>query len=77
MVLMHINQRALVTESPHIEVEDTLSKFVRKVLNLDPTGRNMRVVKDQLATAFGLIHSAGYCPRRPRAHRQFANRHSL
>jgi hypothetical protein len=49
MVLMHINQRALVTESPHVEVEDTLSKFVRKVLKLDPKGRNIRVVKDQLA----------------------------
>ena len=49
MVLMHINQRALVTESPHIEVEDTLSKFVRKVLQLDSKGRNMRMVKDQLA----------------------------
>jgi len=49
MVLMHINQRALVTESPHIEVEDTLSKFVRKVLNLDSHGRNIRVVKEQLA----------------------------
>ena len=49
MVLMHINQRALVTESPHIEVEDTLSKFVRKVLQLDPNGRSMRTVKDQLA----------------------------
>jgi hypothetical protein len=49
MVLMHINQRALVTESPHVEVEDTLSKFVRKVLKLDSHGRNVRVVKDQLA----------------------------
>lgn len=49
MVLMHINQRALVMESPHVEIEETLSKFVRKVLNLDPKGRNMRVVKDQLA----------------------------
>ena len=49
LVLMHINQRALVTESPNIEVEDTLSKFVRKVLRLDPKGRNVRVVKEQLA----------------------------
>lgn len=49
LVLMHINQRAIVTESAQIEVEDTLSKFVRKVLNLDPHGRNIRVVKEQLA----------------------------
>lgn len=49
LVLMHINQRALVTESSTIEVEATLSKFVRKALNLDSHGRNIRVVKDQLA----------------------------
>jgi len=49
MVLMHINQRALVTASPSVEIEDTLSKFVRNVLKLDSKGRNMRVVKDQLA----------------------------
>ncbi len=49
LVLMHINQRAIVTESPQIEVEDTLSKFVRKVLNLDSHGRNIRVVKEQLS----------------------------
>ncbi len=49
MVLMQINQRALVTESAQIEIEDTLSKFVRKVLKLDPNGRSMRTVKDQLA----------------------------
>ena len=30
LVLMHINQRAIVTESATIEVEDSLSKFVRK-----------------------------------------------
>jgi hypothetical protein len=49
MVLMHINQRALISSSPHIEVEDTLSKFIRKVLKLDAAGRNIRIVKDQLA----------------------------
>jgi hypothetical protein len=49
MILMHINQRALITQSPTIEVEDTLSKFVHKVLQLDSKGRNMRVVKEQLA----------------------------
>jgi hypothetical protein len=49
LVLMHINQRAIVTESQTIEIEDTLSKFVRKVLNLDSHGRNIRVVKVQLA----------------------------
>jgi hypothetical protein len=48
LVLMHINQRALQTRSSHIEVEDSLTAFVRRVLKLDPKGRNIRMVKDQL-----------------------------
>lgn len=49
LVLMHINQMALQQKSPEIDMEDSLTKFVRRTLNLDPTGRNMRTVKDQLA----------------------------
>jgi hypothetical protein len=66
MVLMHINQRAIVTESPHIIVEDTLSKFVRKVLKLDSKGRNMRVERATRA-ALRIIHSPGPYAGRPRA----------
>lgn len=49
LVLMHINQLALLTQSPHIECEDSLTAFVRRVMKLDPMGRNIRMVKDQLA----------------------------
>lgn len=49
LVLMHINQRALLTQSPHIEAEDSLTAFVRRVMKIDPMGRNIRIVKDQLA----------------------------
>src|ERR1017187_1829480 len=49
LVLMHINQLALVSQSPHIEVEDSLTAFVRRVLKLDPKGRNITDVKAQLA----------------------------
>lgn len=48
MILMHINQQALKQKSPDVEVQDTLTKFVRRTLNLDPKGRNMRIVKEQL-----------------------------
>jgi len=48
-VLMHINQRALIAKSPAVEMEDSLTRFVRHVLHLDPKGRNMRMVKEQLA----------------------------
>ena len=49
MILMHINQRALLSQSPVIEIEDSLTQFVGKALNLDPKGRNIKAVKDQLA----------------------------
>jgi hypothetical protein len=49
MILMHINQRALLAQTPVIEVEDSLTRFVGKVLNLDLKGRNIKAVKDQLA----------------------------
>jgi hypothetical protein len=49
MILMHINQQALIQKTPEILIQETLSKFVRRALNLDPKGRNMRTVKEQLA----------------------------
>jgi hypothetical protein len=49
MILMHINQQAILSRSPEIEVQNTLSKFVRRVLKLDSHGRNLRTVKEQLA----------------------------
>lgn len=49
LVLMSINQLAVVKQSAHIEVEDSLTAFVRRILNLDPKGRNIRQVKDQLS----------------------------
>jgi hypothetical protein len=48
LVLMHINQLAIVNQSPHIVVEDSLTGFVRRVLNLDPKSRNINMVKEQL-----------------------------
>lgn len=48
LVLMHINQLAILKQSPHIEVEDSLTAFVRRILKLDPKGRNIDMVKEQL-----------------------------
>jgi hypothetical protein len=48
LVLMSINQLAVLKQSAHIEVEDSLTAFVRRILKLDPKGRNIREVKDQL-----------------------------
>lgn len=49
MILMHINQQALQQKTPEIEIQDTLTGFVRRTLALAPHGRNMRIVKEQLA----------------------------
>lgn len=49
LVLMHINQQALFAQSPEIEVQDSLTSFVRRSLNLDTGGRTIRTVKDQLS----------------------------
>jgi hypothetical protein len=48
LVLMHLNQIAKLKQSPIVEVGDSLTDFVRRVLNLDPKGRNINAVKDQL-----------------------------
>jgi hypothetical protein len=48
LVLYHLNAEALRTQSPIIELEDSLTAFVRRTLGLDPKGRNIRTVKDQL-----------------------------
>jgi len=48
LILAHLNAEALRTSSPEIEIEASLTAFVRRI-GLDPKGRNMRVIKDQLA----------------------------
>jgi hypothetical protein len=48
LVLYHLNAEALRTRSPDIELEDSLTAFVKRTLGLDPGGRNIRTVKDQL-----------------------------
>lgn len=48
LVLYHLNAEALRTQSPTIELEDSLTAFVKRTLGLDPGGRTIRTVKDQL-----------------------------
>jgi len=48
LVLYHLNAEALRTQSPVIELEDSLTAFVKRTLGLDPKGRNIRIVKEQL-----------------------------
>ena len=48
LVLYHLNAEALRTQSPVIELEDSLTAFVNRTLGLDSGGRTIRTVKDQL-----------------------------
>ena len=48
LVLYHLNAEAIKTQSPVLELEDSLTAFVRRTLGLDSGGRNIRTVKDQL-----------------------------
>jgi hypothetical protein len=64
LVLAHLNAEALRGNSPEIEIEDSLTAFVKR-LKLDPKGRNMRTIKDQLARLsastirFGMVRDDG------------------
>jgi len=49
LVLYHLNAEAMRQKSRLIEVEDSLTAFVRRTLGMDPKGRNIRTVKDQLS----------------------------
>ena len=48
LILAHLNAEALRQHSPEIEVGASLTSFVKR-LKLDPKGRNITSIKDQLA----------------------------
>jgi Plasmid encoded RepA protein len=64
LVLAHLNSEALRCDSPEIEIENSLTAFVKR-LKFDPKGRNMRTIKDQLArlsaatVRFGMVRDGG------------------
>lgn len=47
VIVMHINQRFILTMNPMIEMGESFTDFVCNVLCMDPGGRNLRVVKEQ------------------------------
>lgn len=48
LVLYHLNAEAMRKQSPLIELEDSLTAFVKRTLRLDVGGRTIRSVKEQL-----------------------------
>jgi hypothetical protein len=49
LIMLHLNGEALRTGSPIIDVERSLTAFVRGELKIDTNGRNLRIIRDQLA----------------------------
>ncbi len=48
LILLYLNAEALRTGSPDVEVEDSLTGFVKRI-GLPSKGKNIRVIKDQLS----------------------------
>jgi hypothetical protein len=59
LILYYLNAEALRTRSPLIEVQDSLTAFVRHI-GLDPKGRNMTIIKDQLTRLSAADFRLGY-----------------
>lgn len=49
LILAHLNREALLRGSPRIEVESSLTAFIRRIQRADPNGKEIRRFKDQLA----------------------------
>jgi hypothetical protein len=64
LLLLHINQLAIRNQSAHIEIEDSLTGFVRRTLRLDVDGRTIGTVKKQLSRlaaadiTLGVVHDS-------------------
>lgn len=48
LVMYHLNTEALRTQTAEVELEDSLTAFVKRTLSLDTKGRNIRTVKEQI-----------------------------
>lgn len=49
LILIFLNRAALINNSPEIEVDESLTAFVKNLLGYDPNGSEIRLLKDQLA----------------------------
>jgi len=59
LILAHLNGEAIRTRSPEVDVEGSLTAFVKR-LKLDPGGRSMRTIQDQLARLSGTTLRFGF-----------------
>ncbi len=59
LILAHLNGEALRQQSPEIEIEQSLTAFVKR-LHLDPGGRTIGAIKNQLARLAASSIRLGY-----------------
>jgi hypothetical protein len=50
LVLIHLNSEAIKRGTPVIEVEDSMTAFIKRLLKRNPNGREIRHFKDQLSS---------------------------
>ena len=59
LILAHLNSQALKTGSPRIDMDKSLTAFVRRIQGRSPTGPEIRAFKDQLSRlSAAMIHIA-------------------
>ncbi|MEE3499848.1 replication protein RepA [Acidiphilium acidophilum] len=59
LILAHLNGEALRQQSPEVEIDNSLTAFVKR-LHLDPGGRTIGSIKDQLARLSASSIRLGY-----------------
>jgi hypothetical protein len=59
LILAYLNREALIHSSPEIDVGNSLTSFAKGLLGCDPNGREIRVLKDQLARLAGAMVRLG------------------
>jgi hypothetical protein len=59
LILAHLNGEALRQQSPEVEIDHSLTAFVKR-LHLDPGGRTIGAIKDQLARLSASSIRLGY-----------------
>ena len=72
LILMHLNSVALRSGEPTIEVEDSLTAFVRTIIGRSPTGRDIGVVRDQLTALSAALVRRWRANRNPRLRQHLA-----
>lgn len=59
LILMHLNSEAVRAQSPHIDVGESLTSFVKRI-GIDPKGRNVNLVRDQVTALSCSIIRLGF-----------------